>query len=543
MLREVVDLVARFGNRWCPGRSNFRRVVIWSLLLCGVYLVLSTTINSPNPRRLYQTGEVLLHSAHDLSSLYNAPHTSVLSYNRSIFSKAPVYSNLTVTDTLHGNNVKRWSVSRRVLLISDRLSLTYSKEIRVLLQSHRIPYDVHLLNLNQTLILVNSYPFNGGLVGRYCLIICTDMPLLQQHWNLTYLINYSRNFAVPIISFTRPSKSSNVTKTKHYTLVTVAGNMVKGLHLNSSRDFYYLKSKEWFTDVPINSRWVTYIPADSAHKGIEVLAEIKYFYNKTHDMTTPLSLIDTGINDGVQKIFIGSSIYFWMSKLLFLEVIRSYSPHPVTRFGRERWLMIDIDDVFVAPLGLKMTPDDVEVSIMRHKLYHNINEYDLQALISTQEHLRQYVPGLTFNLGFCGHYYDKGSELEVNGSKKLLQNMEKFWWFGHVYNHYQPHSLNESDLRTYISLNLEFARNHSIPMLENSYAVSPHHSGVYPVHEPLYKAWSELLNVTMTSTEEYPHLYPSHKRRGFTHRGIMVCTEKGRGRQRLYTMEHSILVS
>ena len=82
--------------------------------------------------------------------------------------------------------------------------------------------------------------------------------------------------------------------------------------------------------------------------------------------------------------------------------------------------------------------------------------------------------------------------------------------------------VNEEELRKYISQNLDFAKEHSIQSLENSYSVSPHHSGVYPVHQPLYRAWAELLNVTMTTTEEYHHLYPSHMRRGFIYQGIMV---------------------
>lgn len=54
------------------------------------------------------------------------------------------------------------------------------------------------------------------------------------------------------------------------------------------------------------------------------------------------------------------------------------------------------------------------------------------------------------------------------------------------------------------------------------YSVAPHHSGVYPVHEPLYSAWKKVWGIKVTSTEEYPHLRPARLRRGFIHRGIMV---------------------
>ncbi len=44
----------------------------------------------------------------------------------------------------------------------------------------------------------------------------------------------------------------------------------------------------------------------------------------------------------------------------------------------------------------------------------------LQALVQTQEKLRSFVPELTFNLGFCGAFYNKGTPAEVEGSQELV---------------------------------------------------------------------------------------------------------------------------
>lgn len=62
---------------------------------------------------------------------------------------------------------------------------------------------------------------------------------------------------------------------------------------------------------------------------------------------------------------------------------------------------------------------------------------------------------------------------------------------------------------------------HGIPV-RSGYAVAPHHSGVYPVHLPLYAAWRKVWGVQVTSTEEYPHLKPARHRKGFVHDSIMV---------------------
>ena len=58
--------------------------------------------------------------------------------------------------------------------------------------------------------------------------------------------------------------------------------------------------------------------------------------------------------------------------------------------------------------------------------------------------------------------------------------------------------------------------------MKRSYMIAPHHSGVYPIHEPLYDAWANVRGVRVTSTEEYPHLKPAWLRRGFIYKGVKV---------------------
>ena len=69
--------------------------------------------------------------------------------------------------------------------------------------------------------------------------------------------------------------------------------------------------------------------------------------------------------------------------------------------------------------------------------------------------------------------------------------------------------------------NFHFAQNLDIPT-DSFYSVSPHHSGIYPVYQPLYKLWKDIWLIKVTSTEGYPHLKPAYSRRGFVHDGILV---------------------
>ena len=84
------------------------------------------------------------------------------------------------------------------------------------------------------------------------------------------------------------------------------------------------------------------------------------------------------------------------------------------------------------------------------------------------------------------------------GDEELLRHRHQFWWFPHMFQHLKPHKFdNVSLLVERMELNRQFAVDHDIPV-NTSYAVSPHHSGVYPVHEQLYEAWSKVWKIQVS---------------------------------------------
>lgn len=58
---------------------------------------------------------------------------------------------------------------------------------------------------------------------------------------------------------------------------------------------------------------------------------------------------------------------------------------------------------------------------------------------------------------------------------------------------------------------------------DRNYAVAPHHAGIYPINSVVYDVWSKIMNITVTSTENYPYHFdlPSNHR-GFIYRGLSV---------------------
>uniref|UniRef100_A0A8C7V4D3 Bifunctional heparan sulfate N-deacetylase/N-sulfotransferase 1 n=1 Tax=Oncorhynchus mykiss TaxID=8022 RepID=A0A8C7V4D3_ONCMY len=212
---------------------------------------------------------------------------------------------------------------------------------------------------------------------------------------------------------------------------------------------------------------------------------------------------DLGLHDGIQRVLFGNNLNFWLHKLVFVDAVAFLTGKRLS-LALDRYLLVDIDDIFVGKEGTRMKVSDVK------------------ALLETQNYLRTVVPNFTFNLGFSGKFFHTGTDEEDLGDDLLLSYGKEFWWFPHMWSHMQPHLFhNQSVLAEQMLLNRRFAQEHGIPT-NMGYAVAPHHSGVYPVHVQLYDAWKKVWGIKVTSTEEYPHLKPARFRRGFYHSGISV---------------------
>ena len=341
-----LHLVAMMGRK-CKDSSRFRRIVITSVLLFGVYVLLSASLG--HKRYLRDT----------------------ITYHINLTPSVYFHKGIYVTKEAIPTKRERKPVSPRVLLLYSKPSVSTAKEIRVLLQSHRILYDMYSFNsTTQGVSFVRPSGTKGAVVGRYSIIILADAPTLYNVWSLLHIqqfLNYSREFNVTLLYFFPPTQDhahvSMITidhahsPTTNFSTSNFNTSSIKGIHLNPSKDFYYLKTDEEIKPIPNNTLWN--VINVTSFQGVEILAKVRYSSSQSDDATMPLAIV---ADDIIRRVVIGSSISFWMTKLLLLEVMRLFSPHPLARFGRERWLMIDIDDIFVAPHGLKMTPADVEVS-------------------------------------------------------------------------------------------------------------------------------------------------------------------------------------
>ncbi|XP_036372668.1 bifunctional heparan sulfate N-deacetylase/N-sulfotransferase 4 [Megalops cyprinoides] len=347
--------------------------------------------------------------------------------------------------------------------------------------------------------------------GRYALIMYENMMkyINMDSWNRDLLDKYCVEYSVGIIGFHKANENSlPVVKLKGFPLYLHTNLGLKDCCVNPRSPLLYVTKAEADRGPLPGDDWTVFHSNHSTYEPV-LMAKTRQaadgnvpsaFSSQSLHITV---IQDLGLHDGIQRVLFGHNLNYWLHRLILVDAI-SYLSGKKLSLSLERYILVDIDDIFVGKEGTRM----------------NVN--DVKALLDTQNLLRSQITNFTFNLGFSGKFYHTGTEEEDAGDDLLLKYVDEFWWFPHMWSHMQPHLFhNESSLLEQMILNKEFALEHGIPT-DMGYAVAPHHSGVYPVHIQLYEAWKRAWGIRVTSTEEYPHLKPARYRKGFIHNNIMV---------------------
>ncbi|XP_050008482.1 bifunctional heparan sulfate N-deacetylase/N-sulfotransferase 4 isoform X2 [Alexandromys fortis] len=352
-------------------------------------------------------------------------------------------------------------------------------------------------------------PLTDSGKGKYTLIIYENILkyVSMDSWNRELLEKYCIEYSVSIIGFHKANENSlPTTQLKGFPLNLFNNLALKDCSVNPQSPLLHITKGSKVERGPLPGEdWTIFQYNHSTYQPV-LLTELQtekplpFLSSKTLYATI---IQDLGLHDGIQRVLFGNNLNFWLHKLIFIDAISFLSGKRLS-LSLDRYILVDIDDIFVGKEGTRM------------------NVKDVKALLETQNLLRTQVANFTFNLGFSGKFYHTGTEEEDEGDDLLLGSVDEFWWFPHMWSHMQPHLFhNESSLVEQMILNKEFALEHGIPT-NLGYAVAPHHSGVYPVHIQLYAAWKKVWGIQVTSTEEYPHLKPARYRKGFIHNSIMV---------------------
>ncbi|MFH4977471.1 hypothetical protein AB6A40_004180 [Gnathostoma spinigerum] len=387
---------------------------------------------------------------------------------------------------------------RKVLVFVESVYSAQCKQIINILDALRVPRKVETLSKNLPLLTTTSH-------GRFSLIIIENYQkyLNLPMWNRELLDKYCRDYGVGIIAFLRTrSEDSAQMGLKHTIPVSNGKQRVLSLRLSAASPINLIGKTEVTSNLTnITDDWVVF----STAKGYQPVVS-------TDEDKKAAVIFDEGYRDGIRRVLFGQIFTHWMIKLAFVDSLRYLSKLSMN-IDLDRYIQVDVDDIFVGVSGGRM---------QRH---------DVKALVACQNRLRRSISNFSFTLGFSGYYFRSGNDLEDRGDESLIEMGSNFLWFPHMWRHNHANEYNLTYLEAIMYQNKLFAKTMNLSLVPH-YSVSPLHAGVYPAHEALYKAWKSVWNIKVTSTEEYPHLRPSWARRGFVHMNISVLPRQTCG---LYT--------
>uniref|UniRef100_A0A914XDU9 Heparan sulphate-N-deacetylase domain-containing protein n=1 Tax=Plectus sambesii TaxID=2011161 RepID=A0A914XDU9_9BILA len=326
----------------------------------------------------------------------------------------------------------------RVLVLVETLYSPLGKEICDILNALKLPYKAEPLGKNLPLLTTATR-------GRFALIIIENYYkyLNLVEWNRQLLDKYCVDYSVALIGFltTRPKPTFVKSKVKGAALTLYQKQRVRNLtfSVGSSVPFIARRGQVLPLPEPDEADWVVFQGQHNSTYESVLVADVVYDDEeplKPYNMAAVM--LDRGEEDGIRRVLLGQKLNHWLVKLSFIDGIRHLTNG---RLGMplERYLQVDIDDIFVGQVGRRMIADDV------------------LALIESQKRMREMVPGFTYNLGFSGKYFLNGDDLEDQGDTLLVEQASQFVWFPHMWRHNHAHRHNLTYLEAIMTQNRLFA--------------------------------------------------------------------------------------
>ncbi|XP_075011465.1 bifunctional heparan sulfate N-deacetylase/N-sulfotransferase 2 isoform X2 [Calonectris borealis] len=328
-----------------------------------------------------------------------------------------------------------------VLVFVESIYSQLGQEIVAILESSRFKYRTEIA------------PGKGDMPtltdkdrGRYALIIYENILkyVNLDAWNRELLDKYCVEYGVGIIGFFKANENSLLSaQLKGFPLFLHSNLGLRDYHINPSAPLLYVTRANEVEQGPLpGDDWTVFQSNHSTYEPV-LLASTKSSESiphlATHKALHATVVQDLGLHDGIQRVLFGNNLNFWLHKLIFVDAI-AYLTGKRLCLTLDRYILVDIDDIFVGKEGTRMKVSDVE------------------ALLSTQNKLRTLVPNFTFNLGFSGKFYHTGTDEEDEGDDMLLKHRKEFWWFPHMWSHMQPHLFhNVTVLAEQMKLNKQFA--------------------------------------------------------------------------------------
>ena len=333
---------------------HFQRTVILLATFCMVSIIISAYYLYNGYKQENELSEMALEV--DCGDLQHLPY-------RLMEVKPAKLSDASRTDTT-------------VLVFVESQYSSLGQDIIMILESSRFQYHIEIA------------PGKGDLPalteksrGKYILIVYENILkyINMDAWNRSLLDKYCVEYGVGVIGFHRTSEKSLQSFQLKGFPFSVYGNLaVKDCCINPHSPLLHMtKSSKLEKGSLPGTDWTVFQINHSAYQPV-IFAKVK----TPENLSPPISkgafyatvIHDLGLHDGIQRVLFGNNLNFWLHKLIFIDAVSFLSGKRLT-LSLDRYILVDIDDIFVGKEGTRMNTNDVKVRLFISKYGSSLSRF------------------------------------------------------------------------------------------------------------------------------------------------------------------------
>lgn len=207
--------------------------------------------------------------------------------------------------------------------------------------------------------------------GRFTLVIYENILkyVNLDAWNRELLDKYCVEYGVGIIGFFKANENSLLSaQLKGFPLFLHSNLGLKDCTVNPKSPLLFITRSGQPLPGPLpGDDWTVFQSNHSTYEPV-LLAKTQSAESVAsmgqNAALLPSVVQDLGLHDGIQRVLFGNNLVFWLHKLVFVDAVAFLTGKRLS-LSLERYILVDIDDIFVGKEGTRMKVPDVKVSLCK----------------------------------------------------------------------------------------------------------------------------------------------------------------------------------
>lgn len=253
-----------------------------------------------------------------------------------------------------------------VLVFVESQYSTLGQDIITILESSRFQYHIEIASGKGDLpVLIDKNK------GKYALIVYENILkyVNMDSWNRGLLDKYCVEYGVGVIGFYKGNENSLQSfQLKGFPFHIHSNLGIKDCCINPYSPLLHVtKSSKLEKGSLLGNDWAIFQINHTAYQPV-IFAKVKTPENllppAAKSALHATVIHDLGLHDGIQRVLFGNNLNFWLHKLIFIDAI-SFLSGKKLKLSLDRYLLVDIDDIFVGKEGTRMNANDVQVKYVQ----------------------------------------------------------------------------------------------------------------------------------------------------------------------------------